>query len=87
MHHLNGVDNENLRFQRFSRCQNRVDIGFRHQLQLIRRQTKTIGAQCDLLGRFLTGHIERGMRRCQLAQGLQEQRALACPGVPANQDA
>ena len=40
-----------------------------------------------MLGRLLTGHIERGVRRRKLTQGLQEQRALTCPGVPANQDA
>ena len=72
VHHLNGVDNENLRFQRFSRRQDRVDIGFCHQPQLIRRQTQAIGAQSNLLRRLLTSHIERGVRRRQLAQGLQE---------------
>ena len=74
---LDGVSNENVRLDVIHRAQDLGQIGFREDVQLVRRDLQTVGAQLDLLFRFLAGDIEDPQRFSQVRADLQQQRRFA----------
>ena len=63
-----------------------LDAGRAQQLQASRRQAEALGAQADLLRRFLAGHVERAALLAELGQALQQDGRFADAGIAAQQD-
>ena len=87
VYHLNRIHYQHLGLQCISGSQNGVDIRFRHELKRISGQSKPVGSHGNLLGGLLASNVQRWLGFSQLAQCLQQQRALAGTRVPADQNA
>ncbi len=82
MHHLDGVDDHDLRLLLLSNQADLLDRGLRQHAQLVGRQSEARGPHRHLLQRLLAGDIEGLHPLRQTAHGLQQQGRLARPGLP-----
>ena len=86
MHHLDGVDDHDLRLLLLSYDANLLDTGLGQHAQLVGRQPQPAGTHRHLLQRLFPSHIEGLHPLSQTAHGLQQQGRLARPRIAANQN-
>ena len=70
VHHLNRIHHHDLRFMFIGCGENRVHVGFRHELQRIGCKAQTLGTHGYLLGRFFPGDVQRRGSCCEGAERL-----------------
>jgi len=86
MHHLDGVDDHQLRLFFIGNLANLLDAGLREHIQIRRRQPETMRAHRYLLQGFFPGDVQRFHPFGQLTEGLQQQRRFPGAGVTADQN-
>ncbi len=86
MHHLNGVDDHDLRLLLLGNQADLLDRGLRQHAQLVGGQAETRCPHRHLLQRLLTGDVQGLHPLGQATHGLQQQGRLARPRVATDQD-
>ncbi|MNC16110.1 hypothetical protein D3C75_639560 [compost metagenome] len=86
MHHLDGVDDHDLRLLLLGNDADLLHAGFRQHAQLVGGQAQPAGPHRHLLQRLLPGHIQGLHPLCQTTHGLQQQGRFASPRVATNED-
>ena len=86
MHHLDGVDDHDLRLLLLGNDADLLHAGFRQHAQLVGGQAQPAGSHRHLLQGLLPGHIQGLHPLRQTAHGLQQQGRFARPRVAADED-
>jgi hypothetical protein len=84
--HLDRIDHEQARAVLIQRRENALQGRLRHQAQVVAGQVEALGTRCHLLRTLLTGDVQGGGTRREVAHGLQQQRALAGARVAAHEN-
>ena len=84
---LDRVHDQHLRLDLGHMLEDRAQVGFRHQIQVLRSQPQPVGPHFDLARRFLAGDIQhRSGAVRQQRRRLKEQGGLAHAGIATDQD-